>query len=252
MGKLTHDPKLSTVQIAGDRMVEGSSMPAWQGYLDDLAGWNVFRATLRQDGIHTTVQLIGSDQGEDAQRAFLEQVTSALQDWLSRSAIYSSSHSVFEVVVAAAPARPRKVAFLASPMRDGCIRIHDVQLVQRVLHELLGVEDTAQIAAKAIYVVDLLEEASGQRFRLHGPAVERVEGRRDVLEAFLQALTARSPDDFPPETGHALRMTYLSDGRVGIAFPERRAPLERGILQGLPGLREVALEDLRRRLQAVS
>jgi hypothetical protein len=234
-------------------MVEGSSIPAWQGYLESIDGWNIFRATLREDGIiRNSVQLAGSGWEEGAERAFLDQVASALQNWLGRSAIYSSSHEAFAVVVATAPGKFPKVAFLGNPMPDGCRRISDVQLVQRVLYEILGIENAAQAAAEAVYVVDLLEESSSQQFRLHGPAVERAEDRRGVLEAFVQALMARGSDDFPLEVGHTLRMTYLSDNRVGVSFPERPDPVDRATYGGLPGLRDAALEDLRRRLQAVS
>jgi hypothetical protein len=231
----------------------GESAPrsAWQGYLDGLDDWNVLRAGLRNEGVYSSIQLAGSDHGSaSAERAVLEQAAAVLQRWLGRSAIHVSSHDVFEVVVAMAPGRPHRVAFVATPLPAGCVRVPEVQLVKRVLQELLGVDDADQTAAEAIYSVDLLERAGDERFRLLGPAVESAEGRRNVLEAFLRALMARSPDDFRPELGHRLQLTYLSDNRVGVAFPGRTAALDRNLVEGLPELREVALADLRRRLTA--
>ncbi len=88
----------------------------------------------------------------------------------------------------------------------------------------------------------------GQRFQLSGPAVSNPEGVNKVVHAFLQYLMRRVREDFPIEHGHRLRISYLSNEEVGIAFPQRRVPVELETLNRLPNLWDAAVADLHARL----
>jgi hypothetical protein len=226
--------------------------PSWEAYQEDLnEEWNVFTATLHDEGLQSAFKLATSTVQLDrsnAQEAFHKHVAALLQRWLSHSMIEETHPEAFKVLVATAPRRPPKLIFVARPMPEDCQRVAEVQLVQRVLREVFNIQATLPLPV-ATYVVDLLEdEAAGQRFQLSGPAVSSSEGAKKVVHAFLKYLMRRTQEDFPIEHGHRLRLLYLSNEEVGIAFPQRRLPVEQETLDRLPSLWNAAVADLRARL----
>jgi hypothetical protein len=231
-------------------MTGGPSTPASQPPWEVDEAWSVFTATLEESGLRHAFKLGSQPRpGPSSGRAaFGDHVTALLQGWLSSSAIDESQPESFRVVVATAPGQPPRLAFFARPMPEGCLRVPQGELVQRVLREVFDVEAGHPVAV-ARYHVDLLEgEADGVGSRLSGVAVIDTEDTRRIVEAFLQHVLRRRREDFPIEQGHTLQISYLSDETVGITFPQRRVPVAPEILDRLPNLWDATVADLRARL----
>jgi hypothetical protein len=237
--------------------VSGSAdRPTWEGNAQAFEGWNVFWATLKEGGLHSTLE-VGDPRGSDpleVERVFRGQVVSMLQDWLEGHPPEAESEA-FRVYVATAPwkSKPRRIGFNVRPTPEGCQRIPQVELVQRVLREVFGERDRPAPTEEAVYVVDLLQPESAGRYQLSGPATSRQEDRTRVLRGILEALLRRTSADFPIEVGHRLGVRSLSNGKVIVSFPfpsfpPRREPIGPEMLEGLPDLWSAAVQDLRSRL----
>jgi hypothetical protein len=232
--------------------VPGSAdRPVWKGSAEALDGWNVFWATLQEGSIHSTLQLgdsSGSDPPED-ERVFRGQVVTILRGELERNP-YDPESEAFRVLVATAPWNSKliRIASYARPTPGGCERVPSVELVQRVLREVFGVDDLPSPTEEAVYVVDLSLPESAGRYQLFGPATTRREERIRALRAVLEALLRRTSADFPIELGHRLRVNYLSNGKALVNFSQRREQIGSEVLDALPDLRSAAAQDLRSRL----
>jgi hypothetical protein len=237
--------------------VPGSAdRPTWKGDAEALDGWNVFWATLREGSIHSTLQVAdapGSDP-EEAERVFRGRVVAILTDWLERNP-QDPEYEAFRVHVATAPWKPnsRRLGFNVRPTPEGCQRIPQVELVQRVLREVFGVSGLAAPIEEAVYVVDLLLPESAGRYQLFGAATSSEEDPTRVLRGILEALLRRTSADFPVEVGQRLEVRSLSNGKVIVGFPfppfpPRREPVAPEVLDALPDLWSAAVQDLRNRL----
>ncbi len=237
-------------------MPGSADRPLWRGSAEALEGWNVFWATLRQGSLHSTLEVAdapGSDPVE-AERVFRGRVVSLLRGWLDRTPP-EAEYEAYRVMVATAPGKPnsRRIGFNVRPTPEGCQRIPQVELVQRVLREVFGERDLPAPTEEAVYVVDLLQSESAGRYQLFGPATSRQEDRTRVLREILEAVLRRTSADFPVEVGHGLRVCSLSNGKVIVSFPfpsfpPRREPIGPEMLDGLPDLWSTAVQDLRNRL----
>jgi hypothetical protein len=239
--------------------VPGSAeQPLWKGDAEALEGWNVFWATLREGRLHSTLEVAdapGCDPVE-AEGAFRGRVVSILRHWLEWNPPEADSEA-YRLLVATAPGKPksRRIGLFARPTPQGCELIPQVELVRRVLREVFGERDLAAPTEEAVYVVDLLQPESAGRFQLSGPATGRPEDRVRVLRGILEAVLRRSSADFPVGVGQRLRVQALSNGKVIVSFPfpqlpPRREPIRSEVLDGLPDLWTVAVQDLRHRLPA--
>jgi hypothetical protein len=234
--------------------VSGSAdRPTWNGNAEAFEGWNVFWATLRDGSLHSTLQ-IGDPSVSDpleAERVFRGRVVSLLRDWLEWHSQDPESEA-FRVFVATAPwkSNSRRIGFNVRPTPEGCERIPQVELVQRVLREVFGVSGLSSPTEEAVYIVDLLLPESAGRYQLSGPATSRQEDRTRVLRGILEAVLRRTSADFPIEVGHRLQVRYLSNGKVSVNSPQRREPIGSEMLDALPDLWSTAVEDLRNRLSA--
>jgi hypothetical protein len=237
--------------------VPGSAdRPIWRGSAEALDGWNVFWATLRQGRLHSTRE-VGDAPGSDpveVERVFRGRVVSLLRGWLEGNPPEAESEA-YRVFVATAPGKPnsRRIGFNVRPTPEGCERIPQVELVQRVLREVFGERDLPAPTEEAVYVVDLLQPESAGRYQLSGPATSTEEDRTRVLRAVLEALLRRTSADFPIEVGHRLRVRSLSNGKVIVSFPfppfpPWREPIGPEMLETLPDMWTVAVQDLRNRL----
>src|SRR6266496_224567 len=168
---------------------------------------------------------------------------------LNRCSAHESSPS-FETGSRETHRRPKssRIGFNARPTPEGCERVPSVELVQRVLQEVFGVDDLPSPTEEAVYVVDLLQPESAGRYQLFGLATSRPEDRTRVLRGTLEALLRRTSADFPIEVGHRLRVRSLSNGKVVVSFPQRRDQVGSDVLDALPDLWTTAVEDLRNRL----
>ena len=240
-------------------MPGSADRPTWKGNAEALDGWNVFWATLKQGSLHSTLE-VGDAPGSDpveAERVFRGRVVSLLQDWLEWNPREAESEA-FRVLVATAPGKPNscRIGFNARPTPEGCQRIPQVELVQRVLREVFGVGGLPAPTEEAVYVVDLLLPESADRYQLFGPATSSEEDWTRVLRGILEALLRRTSADFPVEVGHRLRVRSLSNGKVSVSFPfppfppfpPRSEPVGPEVLDALPDLWSAAVQDLRNRL----
>lgn len=226
--------------------------PRWGGGGESLEGWNVFTATLREEGIQTTFRL-GATAGPDPQegeRKFRGQVIAILRKCLERTPQGETQPEGYRIMVATTPWKSNRsrIGLSARPMPEGCERVPEAELVQRVLQEVFGVRDVSPPTEEAVYVVDLMQPESAGRYQLFGPATSRREDRTKVLRALLEAVLQRTSADFPIRVGHTLRAHYLSNGKVIVSFSHRREQIGSEILEALPDLWSTAVQDLRSRL----
>jgi hypothetical protein len=229
----------------------GADRPLWRGSAEALEGWNVFWATLKEGSLHSTLQVGDSPDADplEVEQVFRARVVSLLRDWLERNP-QEAELEAFRVLVATAPweSKSSRIGFNARPTPEGCERVPSVELVQRVLQEVFGVDDLPSPTEEAVYVVDLLQPESAGRYQLFGLATSRPEDRTRVLRGTLEALLRRTSADFPIEVGHRLRVRSLSNGKVVVSFPQRRDQVGSDVLDALPDLWTTAVEDLRNRL----
>ena len=232
-------------------MSGSADRPTWEGNAEAFEGWNVFWATLREGSLHSTLQ-VGDPRGSDpleAERVFRGRVVSRLRDWLEGHPQDPESEA-FRVFVATAPwkSKSSRIGFNARPTPEGCERIPQVELVQRVLREVFGVSGLPSPTEDAVYVVDLLLPESAGRYQLFGPATSRQEDRTRAIHGILEAVLRRTSADFPIEVGHRLRVNYLSNGKAIVNFSHRREPIGPEVLDPLPDLWSTAVQDLRNKL----